>query len=100
MITTRIADWTSEDVEKLRNFLGTTTGTKFLALLALNRPPLLKTGTDAEIFIRSGEVMGFEIALSEIEGMTAPIQSEIPKEEGYPSVDDDTKWKDTEPKTE
>jgi hypothetical protein len=90
-------EWTSTEAKELRSFLTSDTGVKVLTLCAFESPPLFDGADVNKSLVRSGEHKGFERA---IEFLTSLVHTEPEKPEvaeAYPSLDDDTKWGDTNP---
>jgi hypothetical protein len=91
-------EWTSEDMSVFRQFLQTRTGSKLLPKLLENTPIPLKSGTELEILIRSGELAAWrDVALAFVAlANPVPEVDEDIHRQNYPDLDDDSKWKDTD----
>lgn len=89
--------WSSEDVDVFRQFLATKTGAKLAPKLAeISVPTLFADGETNRILIRSGEVRGVQLVLSNLYFLAYP-PPEPPKETAsYPSLTDDQAWDDNE----
>lgn len=93
-VTNEPLEWTSEDVANLRNFLRTTTGSRFIANLTETAPVLLAEGDVNAILIRSGELRGTLalvrsiFALASVDGKTETAP------DPYPDLEKDGAWAD------
>jgi hypothetical protein len=99
MIPTKESDWTSGHATVLRQFLESPEGRDALALLASFRPALLDGAHQVKTLVRSGEVKGYELAITTLLSMVTPeFEKSLHKpkelEQSYPDLDDDTKWKE------
>lgn len=94
-ITNADLPWSSDDEAVWNSFLKTPTGARLLPKLAERVPSLLGNGDANSIMIRSGEVRGFQIAISAMLELThsppLPVKSEG---SNYPALDDDKQWQD------
>lgn len=95
-ITNEGLPWGTDDEVLWNAFLKTNTGARLLPKLAERVPALLDGGdTVNKILIRSGEVRGFQLAISAMLELThsppMPVKSETTN---YPALDDDNKWED------
>jgi hypothetical protein len=97
-IVASASDWIFTDAERLRAFLETDTGKRFLAKLLERTPRLLPSGDTNSILIRSGEVRGIQIVAEEILALASPPPPEDKKviSETHPSLEDDAAWGDGE----
>ena len=96
MITRDTLPWAATDSEQLRHFLETEAGQRLLPKVVEACAPLLPGGESNAILIRSGEVRGFQAAISAILSLANP-PAPLPEEPtSYPSLDDDSKWKHLE----
>lgn len=95
----RAVEFTSEDAQNLRTFLGTATGQKIVPKLLEYRPHLLDGSDNGKTLVRSGIVVGFELAVNLIEELTETElnKNDQPTSENYPSLDDDSKWENNNP---
>lgn len=95
-ITNESLPWSTDDEVRLNAFLQTETGKRFIPKLAERVPSLLGSGDANSILIRSGEVRGFQIAISAMLELThsppLPVKSDGPS--NYPELTDDEKWND------
>lgn len=94
MITRESLEWTSDDAANLRIFLDTRTGQRLLPKALESMPPLLTKGEDNEIFIRSGEVRGFQLLTEALLSLTSIAPAIVTEEPAYPPLEDDRAWKD------
>lgn len=94
-ITNEGLPWSTDDEVIWNSFLKTNTGSRLLPKLAERVPTLLGSGDANSILIRSGEVRGFQIALSVMLELThsppLPVKSEG---SNYPELTDDERWND------
>lgn len=93
--------WSKGASELLRQFLETQTGQLFLAQLAATRPSLSTSDEINTVALRAKFAGGYEACIARISTLSEP-----PVEDGkedadelYPSLDDESKWKNGEPKT-
>lgn len=100
-ITHEEIPWDSDDVAIFRAFLTGRTGQRFLPKLAESLPRLLPKGETNAICIRSGEVLGFQRAMTSLLALTviAPPVAQGQAEKNYPELEDDSAWPITEDKT-
>ncbi len=94
MITRDSLEWTSDDAANFRIFLETQTGRRLLPKALESMPPLLTKGEDNEIFIRSGEVRGFQLLTEAFLSLTSIAPAPVVEESAYPPLEDDRSWKD------
>lgn len=94
LITDEGLPWTTEDESRWNNFLRGTTGGRLLPKLMESAPILLGKGETNEIMIRSGEFRGFSLAVKILLDMTHSAPVTPPSTTMYPSLDDDSQWKD------
>lgn len=97
-ITDTLMPWSSEDEIRWNNFLLTETGKRLLPKLAEKIPTLLDGGEVNRVLIRSGEVRGFQLAISSMLELTHSPPMPTKEPEAYPSLDDPSHWTDTETK--
>lgn len=91
-ITTELLPWSSDDEAHWNSFLLTDTGKKLIPKFVENIPPLLTKGDINGILIRSGEVRGFQLAVSALLELTHSPPLPVKNPENYPDPEDDTKW--------
>lgn len=95
-VTAAAVEWDlQEDREIWAQFLKTRTGQRLIPKIAEEVPALLSKGTDNEIFIRSGEVRGWQAAIRAL--LTLSVAEPPPADETpatYPNLTDDTAWND------
>lgn len=91
-------EWTSDDALFLKNFLESSTGVKLGQTLAFLAPALLDGKHKNKTLVASGVVKGYAEALENLFSLQTnrPRETE-PKSDNYPSLDDDSKWRDFEP---
>lgn len=85
-----------EDREIWAQFLKTRTGQRLIPKLLEDLPPLLPGGADNAIFIRSGEVRGWQHAVRTLLSLSIP-EPETPTQQTpvtYPNLTDDSQWND------
>lgn len=91
------AEWDSEDIVALHEFLTKSRAGQRLIPRLLSAAPLLLDGTHkTKTLVRNGELKGFQAAIQELILMQL-ITPEVPEQEvigEYPTLDDDTKWED------
>lgn len=94
MITNEALEWSSDDESNFRAFLGTQTGQRLLPKLLESTPVLLSGGESNAIFIRNGEVRGWQAAASTLLAMAfRPSTASVDLDQTeYPSLTDDAKW--------
>lgn len=94
-VTNASLEWDSEDTALWSAFLKTRTGQRLLPKIAEEMPELLAGGDANAIFVRSGEVRGYQLVLRAMLMLATP-QREITLQttDNYPSLTDDTKWDD------
>lgn len=91
-ITTELLPWSSDDEAHWNSFLLTETGKRLLPKLAEKVPALLDGGEINRLLVRSGEVRGFQLAISSLLDLThsPPLPTKEPM--AYPPLDDDSHW--------
>lgn len=91
-------EWTSDDALILKAFLESSSGAKLAQTLAFLAPPLLDGEHKNKTLVASGVVKGYAEAVETLFSLqtSRPAETE-PKSETYPSLDDDSKWTDTDP---
>lgn len=91
-----VPDWTSEDIQNLRTFFQTRTGSRLLPKLVEAIPLLLEEGDTNKILIRNGKVTGCQEIVKALVALAGPEPLPIQTEEAtnYPSLTDDSKWED------
>ncbi len=94
-------EWNSDNAVVLKEFLSTPTGERLQQVIAFHCPPFLD-GKDVNMtLVASGKRAGYEEALAFLTSLTT-VQPEQPQEQfsdNYPSLDDDSKWEDSQPNT-
>lgn len=94
-ITNEGLPWSTDDEAIWNAFLKTNTGSRLLPKLAERVPALLGAGDTNSLLVRSGEVRGFQIAISAMLELThsppLPVKSEA---SNYPDLTDDKNWND------
>ncbi len=96
-ITNSAVEWDEqEDREIFAQFLRTRTGQRLLPKVVESAPTLLAGGGVNEILIRSGELRGFQLAVSSMLALSATIIPDITPAVGgaYASPEDDAAWGD------
>jgi hypothetical protein len=88
-------EWISEDALNLKSFLDSTTGVKLAQLLSYFAPALLDGEHKNKTLVASGELKGYSSAIEIIFSLrtSRPKESE-PKADNYPSLEDESAWKD------
>ena len=91
-ITNELLPWSSDDEAHWNSFLLTETGKRLIPKLAEKAPALLSGGPTNEILIRTGALMGFQLAVASMLELThsPPLPTKEP--EAYPPLDDDSHW--------
>ncbi len=89
-------EWTSVEAKGLRDFLFSDAGKKLLTLCISQAPSLLDGADVNKALVASGERKGFEFLLDYIVGLTIEPPPKPVESSEYPSLDDDSKWPDTE----
>lgn len=97
-ITTELLPWNSDDEAHWNSFLLTETGKRLLPKLAERIPALLDGGETNKLMIRSGEVRGFQLAISSMLELTHSPPLPVREPEAYPPPEDDSKWPEPETK--
>src|SRR5688572_11045726 len=96
-VTAAPADWDlQEDREIWAQFLKTRTGQRLIPRILEDVPALLCKGNDNEIFIRSGEVRGWQHAIRSLLALSI-AEPETPVSSAsvtYPDPTDDSHWND------
>lgn len=89
-------DWTSEDIQNLRTFFQTKTGSRLLPKLVEAIPILLEDGDTNKILIRNGKVTGCQEIVKALVALAGPEPMMLQTEEAtqYPALTDDSKWED------
>lgn len=87
--------WDSEDIQILRSFLETRTGSRLLPKIVEQVPTLLAKGDTNEVLIRSGLVLGSQSAIRTLLSLARP-EPNSPEQESnhYPALTDDAQWND------
>jgi len=91
--------WDSDDSRVLRLFLESDSGKRALAWLKYWRPELLDGSHQIKTLVRSGQVKGYDDAVDNLNSLVRenPIPDDgTPQSIEYPSLDDDSKWTDSE----
>jgi len=87
--------WTQIDQERWDSFLTTETGKRVIPKLLESAPGLLPHGDTNAILIRSGELRGLQLAVTQLLSMahsTPDVKTEVAV--AYPPLTDDTAWQD------
>lgn len=88
-------EWNSDDALTLKGFLESSTGLKLTQTLAFLAPNLLDGEHKNKTLVASGVVKGYTEAVETIFSLQTSRPKEMePKSDNYPSLDDDSKWKD------
>lgn len=97
-ITQEALPWSSEDESNWNGFLQTNSGRRLLPKLVEGAPALFEAGDVNKILIRSGQLMGFQKAVSDLLALThtQPVAPATAQSEAYPPLEDDAKWSDGE----
>jgi len=92
-----LPEWTSDDALTLKGFLESSTGQKLAQTLAFLAPTLLDGEHKNKTLVASGVVKGYNEAVEQLFSLqtTRPKEME-PKPDNYPSIDDDSKWADSD----
>lgn len=87
-------EWTSGDIERLRDFLGNSTGEALLARLQWMRPDFDVAGDATQRLVTAGRVEGYEECVADIVALTFPVQDELAKipNPEYPPLDLEPAW--------
>jgi len=93
-ITDTLMPWSSDDELRWNSFLLTETGKRLLPKLAEKFPTLLDGGDVNRVLIRSGEVRGFQLAISSMLELTHSPPLPAKQIENYPSLTDDESHND------
>ena len=89
-------EWDSVDAVNLKQFLDSQTGQRWLGHLLFQAPHLLDGSDVNKTLVASGAVKGYTMAVENAISMTVQ-KPETPKpKDNYPSLDDDSAWKDLE----
>jgi hypothetical protein len=91
--------WDGDDAATLRQFLNTATGRRLLDRLVWLRPspPVVVEPTTRLVF--SGELSGFERALSTLVSLVHPPVSSPQSKAPLPDLDNDGEWKTVDEET-
>lgn len=84
--------WTSVEAKILRDFLNSEVGRLALEWTAFKAPELLNGSHQVKTLVASGEVKGYQGALSTLWNLTVEQPAEAKTSEAYPSIDDDSAW--------
>jgi hypothetical protein len=95
--THELPEWTSDDALTLKSFLETSSGIKLARILAFQAPTLLDGEHKNKTLVASGVVKGYTDAIENLFSLqtSRPKEAE-PKPDNYPSIDDDSKWKESD----
>jgi len=89
-------DWTSEDIQNLRTFFQSRTGSRLLPKLVEAIPSLLEEGDVNKVLIRNGKVAGCQEIIKALVACAGPEplppQDDAPT--SYPSLTHDQAWDD------
>jgi len=88
--------WSSEDTQLLRQFLESRTGSKLLPKLAEAAPTLFESGDTNKLLIRNGALLGYQMALRELQILAYPPPEPKKETTDYPNLLDDQAWPETE----
>lgn len=95
MITNQSLEWDDEAMVLWRQFLESRAGQLLIPKVLEYVPTLLGSGDTNAILIRSGEVRGFQAAMSALLALAHPPPAESkPINPDYPPLDDDAAWND------
>lgn len=85
--------WTSVEAKILRDFLNSDVGRLALEWVVFRAPELLDGSDKNKTLVASGEVKGYQNAISTLWNLTVeqPAEAKIP--ENYPDLNDDSAWK-------
>lgn len=91
--------WDSLNAGELLGFLNSNTGKLLFEWLAFYSPELLDGSDVNKTLVASGEVKGFNKAISTIFSLTKeqPTEAQSPRQETYPDLDDESKWQEASP---
>lgn len=95
-ITNDSLPWSTEDIDVLRTFLKSQTGSRLLPKILESTPSLLAKGDINEILVRSGEVRGFQLAARAFLEMLVypPLEKPVTIDSHLPNLEDDRAWND------
>lgn len=93
-VTTTPVEWDlQEDREIWAQFLKTRTGQRIIPKILENVPSLLTKGADNEIFIRSGEVRGWQASVTSLLSLAVVEPEDKPSSVStHPDLLDDSQW--------
>jgi len=86
--------WSSEDTQLLRQFFETRAGAKLLPRLAEAAPTLFESGDTNKLLTRAGMLLGFQMALRELQILAYPPPEPKKETTDYPHLADDESWND------
>jgi hypothetical protein len=89
-------DWTSEDIQNLRTFFQTHTGSRLLPKLVESIPGLLEEGDTNKVLIRNGKVAGGQDMIRALVALAGPEPLPPPDTtpNHYPDLTNDKEWND------
>lgn len=87
-----VAEWTGDHAQNLRTMLASETFQLALAHLGQIAPSLLDGADVNKTLVASGEVKGFNAAISFLFSLTRQQPKATPTSAQYPDPDDDAAW--------
>jgi hypothetical protein len=93
-VTNQSLDWDSEDQAQWRQFLQSRAGQRLIPKAAEIMPRPLRTGDATAALIRSGEVLGYQDAISNFLALAFPPPMPEKRSDEYPALTDDSAWDD------
>jgi hypothetical protein len=92
-----LPEWNSDDALTLKGFLESSTGIKLAQTLAFLAPTLLDGEHKNKTLVASGVVKGYTEAVETLFSLQNSRPKEMePKTDNYPSIDDDSKWAESD----
>lgn len=92
--------WTSVEAKLLRDFLDSDAGKLALDWVIFQAPELLDGSDRGKTLVASGEVKGYQGALTNLYSLTVEQPAEAKVPENYPDLDSDSAWKHLDTQTE
>ncbi len=93
--TEKTPEWNSDDAQALKLFLTSAVGERALAHVLAEKPALLDGGDVNKTLVRSGMVMGFDLAMESLFKLTHEQPVAVQASQEYPPLDDDKAWEKT-----
>lgn len=91
-------EWTQDDARNLKAFLSSPTGQLAIQWIEFRLPVLLDGSHPVKALVSSGELKGYQRALSELAALCFERPEPVKVDDNFPDLDDDSKWTHVDPR--